>query len=233
MNGKRMVVLVAAVVGLALSATVPAAAQRVTITPKLGLSLASWGGNDVDDLEDAIGAAIGGTAEFGTRTGFAAGASLSIGLGSGLGIRPELLFVQKGAGIDVSGSAGSGEGSFKQNYVEVPVLLEYRIWTPGIVVPSLFAGPALGFELSCDVEDEDGNSSTCDTVELDTKATDFGVKFGAGLGFKLGTGILNFEGSYTLGLTKFIDADPEPDLKLRALSLTAGFALPLGVPGVM
>ena len=58
-----------------------------------------------------------------TKSGFAAGGFVSIGINDLFSIQPEVLFVQKGAKLTEDGD----EATLKLNYVEVPILAVFTI----------------------------------------------------------------------------------------------------------
>jgi hypothetical protein len=154
-----------------------------------------------------------------SKVGFMGGGFVDIGVGGIVSIRPEVAYVQKGA----KASSGGAEIKFKLDYIEVPVLLTVSVPTGGgIVRPELFAGPAVGFRARCR-EANASTSASCADLGVETKSTDFGLMFGAGVAIR------SFMASvrYDLGLIKIDDsADPE-DIKNRALLILVGWAFPL------
>lgn len=212
--------LLAGFVGLALAG--PVYGQGVTVGGKIGLAMATLGG----DIEDALGS-------IDTKTGFAVGGFASFGLSPLVEIQPEVLFVQKGGKQEADGV----EGKFKLNYVEIPVLAKLNVplasATP--IKPHIYAGPSVALELSCDVEAEAGGVSAelaCDdsSVGIETKSLDFGLVFGGGVGFGLGPGTLSVDGRYVLGMTNINDIPDDPtDAKNRTIEIMAGYGIRLGL----
>ncbi len=123
-------------------------------------------------------------------------------------------------------------------YVEVPVLatIIFPTGPASKVAPFIFAGPAIGIEVSCKVKAEGlgvSASVDCDEGDLATKSVDIGAMFGGGLKFETGPASVVLEVAYTLG---FVNIDDTPmgadEIKNRNLSFSVGLMFPLGVPGL-
>ena len=157
----------------------------------------------VGAIVGATFASLRGVDGLDSRTGLMGGLSLVLPLAGGLGLQPELLFVSKGA----EGSQGDVEG-LELNYVEVPILLRLSMGQGSVVNPHLYAGPYLGYNISCNVE---GTSVDCDDVPgVSTKSVDVGGTLGGGLDFSLGGLVLTGGLRYSFGVSKV--ADFESDL---------------------
>lgn len=208
-------------IGLLLGAHGQAVAQDVAVGVRGGLAV-----TDLSIDED------GTAAESDTRSGFVGGVFAQIGLGDIFALRPEGLLVSKGA----KGSEGGIETELELSYVEVPVLLVARIPTSGSIRPLLFAGPTIAFETSCEVEAGDGTTEVeGDCADFDeedpveTKGTDVGLTFGAGLEIDTGRLLWLLDGRYTLGLTDINDTPNAPEsVKNRAWSFLAGVGIKIG-----
>jgi hypothetical protein len=186
-------------------------AQGIEFGFKGGVNMATYSGDDVDDAESRLGIIVGGSLAFHVSPMFS--------------IQPELLYAMKGAEF----SDPDFSATFKHDYLEIPVLARLMIPTgPGSSFrPSLFAGPALGIELSCDLEGEDEGvtvSASCSDFGIDTKTTDFGLVFGGELGLDRGGMRIGLEARYNLGLTSILDVDGAGDIKNRAISIMATIA---------
>ncbi len=133
------------------------------------------------------------------RTGFAAGVSVGIPLGEVVELRPEALYVQKGAEL-------AGADVFELDELVIPLLLEVDIPITGFM-PYAFAGPQGELELSCKAFDVD-----C----ADTKSLRWGAV--AGLGVRLAR-FLSIEGRYNWTLQEISD-----DIKSKpnTISILAG-----------
>ena len=170
-----------------------------------------------------------------SRTGLVAGAFGSFGIAENLSIQTEVLFSQKGAKFDTSmtvqGITADVELLFKLDYIEVPVLLKYSIPVQGSIRPNLFCGPALAIKSvsKLKVTASALGQSASETIDIeDVKSTDFGVVFGGGLDIVVGNGRIVLDGRYTLGMSSIDDSSDNEDIKNRAISVTAGYAFPIG-----
>jgi hypothetical protein len=175
---------------LALLAALPAAAEaQFSVGIKGGLVFATLSENDLSP-------------DFSSRTGWLAGAHLTLGAGL-ISIQPEALIAQLGT--------EAGDDELKTNYLMIPVNLRLNLSVGAPVQPFILAGPYAGFKLSCDINDLDCSD--------DIESTDFGVDVGAGLKFG---GRFFAEARYALGLKEISDAIPELDSKNRAFVIMAG-----------
>ncbi|MDX1393294.1 MAG: porin family protein [Gemmatimonadota bacterium] len=161
------------------------------------------------------------------RTAFVGGLFAEFGLSDLFAIRPEALYSGKG----FKGSEGTAELEFKANYIEIPVLLVARLGSSS-VQPVLFAGPVIAFESSCDVSASDTGlsfDSPCDEFDegIETKSTDFGAAFGAGVEIDLGGFFLLGDARYNLGFTDVAD-DEEASVKNRGWSFQGGIGIGVG-----
>lgn len=158
-----------------------------------------------------------------SRTGFGFGAFLQVMVAPNFSIQPEALYLSKGA------SEEDGDGEVKVNYLQVPVLVQYHLPTPG-VSPRLFAGPSIAFETGCDVEDNDVSASCEEDEFLNTKSADFGLVFGAGVDIPAGGVVVTLDGRYDMGVTNLSDEAEEVDfdVKNRSWEFFAGVGFPFG-----
>ena len=216
----RVRALLATAAALATSGAPLAAQSPLRPAPRLGVlagaSVATLVGDPVE--------------EWGSRTGFVVGGTLTLPLTSVVSFQPEVLLAQKGARLSEDGLTAT----FKLAYVEVPLLLRVDVpTTGGAVRPHLYVGPALAFKASCEVEASgEGVSATrsCrdiadDEGDEDLKSFDAGLTFGGALGFALGRQRLNVGARYTLGLTTLVSDD---DVKNRALTIYGSVDFPIG-----
>lgn len=219
----RVRTLLAAVVTLpailaAQPAQSPALSPALRPAPRFGVlagaSIATLAGDPVEEWD--------------SRTGFVAGATLTLPLTSVVAFQPEVLFAQKGARISEDGFTAT----FKLAYVEVPLLLRVDVPTTGAVRPHLFAGPALAFKASCDVEASGAGVSAsrpCRDIANeeegdDLRSFDAGLMLGGALGVDFGARRLNVGARYTLGLTKLVAED---DVKNRAITVYGSLDFPM------
>lgn len=117
------------------------------------------------------------------RSGFVAGAGLSLPLAGRLSFTPEVTWVQKGAnGTD---NARIVVEEAKLTYLEVPLMLHLALGR-GRLQPFLLGGGAVAFKLSCKLHFSGlGQDLTeeCQTGNADVSGTDFGLVGGGGLAF--------------------------------------------------
>lgn len=149
-----------------------------------------------------------------------------------LSVQPEALYLQKGFGDEAEGV----DSTFELDYVQVPVLLQYHFPVDGNLSPRLFAGPALAFNLGCDVSGTDGSASVslnCDDfaafgLDLEARSVEFALVFGGGLDIAAGSMTVTFDGRYDLGLSDILEIEGTTGLKNRAWALFAGVGFPVG-----
>jgi hypothetical protein len=199
---KSMFVLMIAV--MTIFAASPLFAEGMMFGVKAGLNLANVMGDDAEETSMKVGA-VGGV-------------FMCYDITEIFALQPELLFTMKGAKYDV----GDEEGTWKTNYIEIPVLFRVNLPTEGKIKPMLYAGPALGILMSAKDEDED--------VKDYLKTMDIGVVAGAGVAYQLEKGAISFEARYEIGMSTVYDLTDEelegreqPDLKNSVISFMVGY----------
>lgn len=187
----------------------PGLAQNWSAGVKGGIDFANLGG-DVEDLD--------------SKLGFSVGATLGARLHEYFSLEILAQYVQKGAEEEELGI--KVENSLDYFEVLVPATLTIPIENSPLT-PRLFAGPAVAFESSCKVSAEGGGVSAeldCDQISdftgdpddnIETKSVDFGVFFGGGFDFRIGTGALTFDALYNLGLTNINDIEGAEDFEIK------------------
>jgi len=200
------------------------AQENVSLGVKGGVNFSDFAGSDVS------GDAVQG------KTGFVGGLSVAFRFGDIFEVQGEFLYSQKGVKVEETGASGLTNGKISLNYMETPILLKAGLPTQGKFRPALYVGPAVSFEMSCDLSGTfDGQAAdrSCDDQEdgwvpKERKTFDWGLVFGAEAVYKVGrkTSLL-FEVRYNLGLTSLEATEQNLNIKNRALSLMAGvlFAL--------
>ena len=200
-------------------ASAPAAADPPSYGLKAGLGIATLHGNLPTDP----------FFPHGTRRGFGGGAAFTFGLGGGLALQPEVLFVTKGTSLgqvnvtDWNGNVvGTAEVIQACNYVEIPVLLRVTTPTAGALSPFLVAGPAIGVLVSQKIVQQgmDGGWFQLDVA----RGTDVGIALGFGTEFGRGRARGTIESRYTLGMTPATDASYS-DARNGSLLVMAGVAI--------
>jgi hypothetical protein len=172
-----------------------------------------------------------------TRMGIAGGATLAFIISPGMTLDTDFLYMQKGAKWTYDYMTSSDvvelEYEAKYTYLVINPMFRFTVQNEGMR-PFFMAGPEIGFLLDAEGETTGGDNGETDTVDLkdETKSTDFGINFGAGLEFPSGNSTFFVEARYALGLANIYDVsdeeetkmngDTEPDVKHRGIYLMAG-----------
>jgi hypothetical protein len=142
-----------------------------------------------------------------TRTAFYAGAAVTVPLGTNLFFQPQALYSLQG----FKGTDSGVTGTFALDYVQIPVFLGLRVPMQGNGMrPYVMAGPYVGLKVGCKIKVSGGGISgsvNCDdpSVGLDTKSTDFGLAFGAGVEVPMGGARLALGARFSMGLGDVAD----------------------------
>ena len=156
-------------------------------------------------------------------TEFMIGGYLTLPVAGNLSIQPEALYIQKGAKYIESFGGEDIEASMRIDYIEIPVLARLEFPSAGALTPIVYAGPYAAFKVSAKNKISAPGYSQEETLE-GVKSTDFGLAFGGGLEFELGSMVLMLEARYHLGLSATNDSD-EDGVSLRNRTLEAGIGL--------
>lgn len=160
-----------------------------------------------------------------TRTGFAGGGFLRLGLGGPLEVQPELLYVMKGAKTrndvtDGSGTLiGTADLTYQFDYLEIPLLL--RVTIPAAGRPSLLFGPSLGVKVRSRLSyNGPGPDQSADFEPVD--GADYGLV--GGIVFSFGHGVAHalLDARYTLGLREVITPPNLLEARTSTFAITAG-----------
>ena len=152
----------------------PASAQRQA-------SVGFLGGADFTNVSDSA------NTEFRSSTGFAGGLYVNFPVAKSLLIEPEVLYTNKGAGLEGT------DITFNVNYIEIPVLVRYEFTADG--GPFAYAGPYVAFNVKCNtVVDTLPVPCADDDVQANTV-----VGGAVGLGFQKGTWGFDFRYEYDFG----------------------------------
>lgn len=145
------------------------------------------------------------TFKSGSAGGVTAGIFLTYAVSPKLALQPELLYVPKGSSTDNLFLASG----FDCSYLEVPVLLKYNLTQTDRVIPSVYAGPAVGVLLSGElfsdwfISDRDGSD-----VTDGMKSLEMSLIFGGNLEFASSKKFNFFvDVRYSLGLTNTVDPE--------------------------
>lgn len=186
--------------------TLPATAQT-TFGLKLGVQAADV---SVDDGRDDNG---DDNVEFEGRLGFLGGVTADIALTSGLAVRPELLYTQKGFRNLFGGDDADidGDVSFRLDYLEVPLLIAYTGRTASAFEFSVEAGPTFAYRLAVDASCT-GNGDLCEGFDSDEVSEEFDdileeIDLGLALGATVGSGPFGAGVRYTRGFSNVYDSE--------------------------
>lgn len=188
--------------------------SQVELGAKIGYNLSKL---QLDSLP------AGATVDY--MAGFEAGVAAKIRLFPYIALQPELLYTNKGAIINFFNDTTY---TLNTTYLEAPILLRGCIPLGKKVSVYLNAGANASWLL-----DKSAVISQAQTqitqVDLDSLAAeiqtlDFGVNFGAGLGWKVGPGRFILDGRYQIGLQELLSSNAA-DLLSGAQSRMTGFSL--------
>jgi hypothetical protein len=104
--------------------------------------------SDLADLESELSKS--------SKNDFVGGIYLNIG--DRWSFQPELLYSSRGVDL---GEGGTSLGSFKQQFVEIPALVHFRL-LQGVLEPALYAGVSASFETACEIEEVGEESEDCE-----------------------------------------------------------------------
>jgi hypothetical protein len=180
----------------------------VTSVPNAGEVLDQISGVPSVDVSSKIGLAGGGFVEFSFTESFS--------------FQPELLFVMKGAKLDLPTDAGTVTASI--NYLEFPLLARYNTSLSDTLDGFLLVGPSFGVKVGTNSE-FDGSGGTVD-LDLNPaiRSRDFGLAVGGGIE----RDPFFLEARYTFGLTDIATDiyDHEDTLKNRVFTAMIGIRIP-------
>ena len=212
----------------------PAFAQPVDVGLRAGQTVSTFQGN--------TGAVTrGGALDAGSRRGIHVSGFVSIPLNDVFALRPELMYVQKGASVDDTRAFGTGPGGpiavredYEFSYVQLPLLLEVRIPVGGSLQSHLLLGPSIGANLQANIERNE-DVVTEAIPESEVHAFEVGVTTGLELGYRIGgTGIATVGAHYDLSINQVIMDDnaaarkgKEAEFRNGAFTLSLGYRFSL------
>jgi len=167
---------------------------------------------------------------------FSAGLYFSVDiLGGQLGIRPEVNYTTKGFDARETDPGGEVSSKYKISYIEVPVLITWKMPLKGTVRPAVFFGPYAGFARKVtEVQTAFGETEKRELGD-NLKGPDFGFVFGGNVRYGLGAAVLFLDVRYSLGLSniskdikdiayEFLESDK---IKNRSLAVALGIGFDL------
>lgn len=215
-----------------------AARAQLVVTPKLGATFSTMNISNGNTLN-------GGDLQ--SKTGLAIGVAFGIPLSDALSVQPELLFIQKG----YREAGGGSTANFGLNYLEVPLLLRYRIGEADELHFFGYAGPYVGFGLGGNLKAKSGSISFDGKLKFgeepdnyngndfylggsdDVNRLDLGLNIGAGVGLPVGPGAVTLEARYGAGFMNLFkpgQGQSASDVRSqhRVFGIFVGYALTLG-----
>jgi hypothetical protein len=158
---------------------------------KGGLNIASLKIEDFDNTD--------------SRLGLHAGLLAHIHLAPQWAVQPEVLYSAEGGKVDFGGGS---EATYKNDYVNIPVMLQY-MFDNGFRIE---AGPQLGLLVSSKIEDEnDDEADAKDTFKSTNVSVGLGLNYLSYSGFGIG-------GRYNLGVSNI--AEGSGDVKSRVFQIS-------------
>lgn len=168
---------------------------------------------------------------------FSAGLYLSMDIvGGQLGLQPEVNFLAKGFDALENDQGEDVSSKYKISYIEIPVLVYWKLPLKGRLRPGIFFGPYFGFATKVmEIQTAFGEIEKRELGE-NLKGRDFGLIFGGNVRYGLGSVVLMLDIRYTLGLnniSKDITAvayefQESDKIKNRALTMGLGIGFDFG-----
>ncbi|MBE2279367.1 MAG: PorT family protein [Ignavibacteriaceae bacterium] len=139
---------------------------------------------------------------------------------------PGIRYSEKGVNFSpFNNPSGLPETKYTFNTIEIPVLLKYSY----NAIPfrfSTFVGPYFGYIISAKRNEVAAGTTT----KLgDFRKSDLGLTYGAGIGFELGNGLLEFQYKYSTQFSSEIDK--ATGFEIRNFNHFIGFAYILNISG--
>lgn len=117
-------------------------AQGLSLGFDAGISMATFSGENIAELDH--------------KAGLAAGVSMAWRVDDFLSLETVASWIRKGASGLIPGSITGFDESLLMNlnldYLQFPALARFHLPSVGMLRPTLFAGPAVAFEIACEVQ---------------------------------------------------------------------------------
>jgi len=157
---------------------------------------------------------------------YTAGAFFTIPVFKSLAIQPEINYVRKGRSDETTALNTPIETDFMLQYLQIPVLLQYRnnqMFNKSESVFYVNAGPYTALALNTQKRLSNGSEGDLLIPVKESNNTDLGLTFGIGLQTPIRHKDVCFDLRYDMGLSE-IELQPN-DYRTKALSLTIGILL--------
>jgi hypothetical protein len=197
---KRWSLAAGAAFVLALASATPARAQ-LSVGVSTGPTYSSLGGGLITSTESDWGALLGGYGQYGFL--------------SNLTLQLEVNWTQKGGRGSVQEGGVDSDLDFDLDYLEIPFTAQFGTALGERWKWNLYGGISVGFQTTCDVRLDDGDSETCEDgfPTWDFAATEWSVPFGTSFTYRLTRSALTADFRYSYGLSAAIE---NLDLKNRS-----------------
>lgn len=159
------------------------------------------------------------------------GASLSFFfIGNQFGLQPEVYYAVKGFNVLETDLGQEVSSKYKISYIEIPVLVSYRLPLKGRIKPGVVFGPYVGFaQKAREVQTAFGDTQERE-LDDNLKNVDFGLVFGGNVRYRLGSASIILDVRYGLGLANIskditevaYEFDENDTIKNRAISIMLG-----------
>ena len=187
--------------------------QGMQLGLKAGVNFANVVGDDVDGVD--------------SKTGFVGGLFFMYQFNKLFAIQPEAYYTMKGATDEEAFAGETAELTISLDYIEIPILFKVLIPIENSPIrPSVFLGPYVAFNTTAKQKLEYMGESQEADID-DVNPTDFGLVFGAGLGFPVGQNEAGVDFRYGLGLSSLDDSGEDLDIKNSVFNINAYFGFNL------
>ncbi len=198
----------------------------VAASPGLAQQMMSIGVKGGLTVSNVTATENGTSVDTDNRTGYNLAGILSMAVSPTFAVAVEGQIVGKGFGIsDTTSGITTGLDLL---YLNFPILavLTLPSGPDRLLAARLFAGPDIGFRMTCDIVPFEGQSGTgvCDPQQA--KSLDFGLRAGAGLKIGKGQGGFILDVAFDYGLTD-INGGDELSVKNRAFLVSVGYIWPI------
>jgi hypothetical protein len=144
------------------------------------------------------------------------------------GFQPELAHLQK-TGISV---VGSSTLTLAVDYLEMPLLLQFRLPRVAGVMPFVLAGPNAALSLSCTLKFVGGGLSTSNSCNsgggtVRARTFDFGGTVGAGFSWSSGVATFGLEGRASAGVRSLVAPVDATNSRSFGWSVLASISTPI------
>ena len=155
-----------------------------------------------------------------SHTGFMAGGWIGLHLGNLIAVQLEAFYTQKGSKLNTTGAPTS---TFKADYIEIPLLLQVGLPLGGLK-PHIYAGPAIAFNVNCQIDIDGGTGGKCDEPPFDTEIKSTDLSGIIGIGVHISRFLIAIQ--YDHGFDNILVDDTSPtEVNNRTWTLLAGFGL--------